>query len=616
MRVPVYSSKVAPQGLPGARVNVNAPIEAFGGGAANPEKALQGATTAVFDFAQRAYDEAQEVEAQAAEQQAVSLANDLQVKVSRLQGRNAGEASELVSKEWAQTRDLGRNLTGEYSRRFQERLAGRYEALNHQTELHVAGEFQKADDQETQSTIETEINSIKLNAFDERYISKGMQNLRETVTGHAGRRGYLTDKDGKESPVYKARVTEALSAAHGSVIEARLAAGQYYAAKSYFDKAKKAGEVTAQAQERIESALDNQAVVVEGNALWSKIIDSKDARFPNGEMNQEMILQKVETSGGLNPRRAEAVRNFVKGKMSEQFYFDNKANQQREHLFKSEVLRLKASNAPLEEIMPLAATFARGTSANTDMVDLAENQEFIRRLYSAEKPSSEQLNRAADIEDMIAFGQGDVNLGFLQSEKAQGKVTDTQFWDLRDKWRRSEGQEVKASVRGAKQQAIEVAKNRYRNQRDLNVFRQIFHEKSASLKTAEEIKDLATDLMSDDPSTQFSWPRPWGGYEKFKVIHERSEKENKALGEYYTSIGKDQTNQILNFYRTKEGVANAKTLDEFAKEMGGMDKLRAGSPANNAIQSIIEKNRKGDNIKLTPENVKRILKQFPTGITK
>lgn len=609
--VPVYQQQVQSTRTPDVRSNVQAPVEAFGGGQANTGfQGGQELVSSIAKVAQSAYDDAQEVEFQSNALKATKLRNELQTKVSELRGRDAGAASELIDKEWKKgIEGLGLNLTGRFSKEFEKDLGSQYESLRHQTELHIASQTREVDAQETKALVDTEIDTARGNAFDDAEIGASVARIQASLAAHARRNGVYFDKDGNESPIYKEAVTSALSKAHETVIQARLDAGQFYSAQNYFNEKKKAGEINSQFTERISNALENQAVVVEGDRIWKGIIDKPEMRMSGGDLNQQAVLDSVEAAKGMTPKRAEAVRSYLKARLGEQMVMEHQDRQNTDRLFVNEALKAKSEGRGLDYVMSLAPSFSR------DPKDLAEKQAEIRKLFSG--PENTDPVYFQDLEDKVKFGQAGKD-EIMEAWNA-GKIGTQQMQSLRDSWRTVLIKGVNEEEKLALDMVQADIKDSFGNDsKKISAFRALLRTRIQG-KQPWEIPIIANEMMGKVKGSGVKIPftnLEIGQKAEWKVDTDKRRAQNELMSSLSSTIGQEEFRAIQKGLNASEGTVDGDAINRFASSFGGVEKLKKGMPANNAIQSILRYNAKNPKKAqpITPATIQKVLNIYPDGV--
>lgn len=157
--VPRYSKPAVEQRpIPDSRTSTDLPVESFGGG-----RGLERATGAAHDLLEGAMDiyanekrKADEIAIRDADIATAELANDVERGVKNLKGKDAAGAADYANEAWQKGMDkIAPTLKNDNQRIAADRISrARRLQLDDATQVHMASEFKRYDNQQFQSAIE------------------------------------------------------------------------------------------------------------------------------------------------------------------------------------------------------------------------------------------------------------------------------------------------------------------------------------------------------------------------------------------------------------------------------------------------------------------------------
>jgi len=151
-------TQVAEAPLPTVRRQPLATEETFGGGASSQAvtTAFRGLAYEGARLALASQKGAAEVKAQEIDNQAGMLETDLQVGVSKMQGKDAFGAQEYLDKTWSEaTKKMVKDIQDPYTAGLvNKKLQARYQSLYKYTQVHTATEADNYDKQTTQGSVD------------------------------------------------------------------------------------------------------------------------------------------------------------------------------------------------------------------------------------------------------------------------------------------------------------------------------------------------------------------------------------------------------------------------------------------------------------------------------
>lgn len=243
---------VAPAPLPGVRVSPEAPLEAFGGGAANRQIDLAPVTELARNIFEDEKRKADQTAVLAAAGKASELETALTIRTKQRKGQDAFAAPDEVADEWTKaTGDIEKSLTTDTQRQaFAQIKSSHWRELNAAVQTHVAAERQQYDAQVTDTYLASERNAAIENYADPARVALAVENQQAAITDHLNRIYNRQIPPG----LLEQQKAGAASATFVGVIDRMLANENDLQAKAYYDRVK--DQIQGEARTKIEQALE------------------------------------------------------------------------------------------------------------------------------------------------------------------------------------------------------------------------------------------------------------------------------------------------------------------------------------------------------------------------
>jgi hypothetical protein len=592
--VPKYQEpRVQEQGLAGVRISPDVSPEAFGTGRSfdKMEQATQQLGGVAQGIAQEEKKKADQIAHIAADGAASKAQTDLQVSISKMEGRDAAAAPDYAQEQWKKTiQPIRDGLSNDDQKlAFDKSTAARWDEIYKHTQLHVAGQLKAYDDKETDSYIQTSRNAAVLNAGDDDKVSAELARQTDAVKTWAQRNGVY--KEGQPSPVYEAKLAQVLSNTHDDIIKAHLDAGNDQKAKDYFDAHKE--QMDAKDVLSATKAIEDGMATTRGKNAWEQV---KGIRLADGTPNEAKMREQVMAMPDLSEKEKEKAFDYVKTRASEDIANKNREDSARDRSFMNNVLNARKQGLPIDDAMKLVPRFG------VDTYDQATKADVVKKIYA---PPSDS--------DPATFIKTWERVQGNQATKAEiDAAKDNNLINVQD-WRhlREEYYKVNTEGKNADQKVMEerikaLADQQYgSNKLARENFLYDLHTSTRG-KSAEEKWKTANDKLKGDPETGI-----WGFFQssQWKTDIQKTDASNIAFGKLHEDLGRDVTNAIgqeaLYSGKEKWGVGD---VDAFAARYGGYDKIKSGTPVNNAAQSLLRRNQRA-----SPANIDAVLKRYPDG---
>lgn len=299
---------------------------------------------------------------------------------------------------------------------------------------------------------------------------------------------------------------------------------------------------------------------------------------------------------GLSRKEKDALWNYTKAKAGEddtqrrQWIISNDRN------FFNELYKYHDQlKKPLNEALKLAHIYGR------DAFDKGEKMRDIMRLYAEDEAAK---NNSEIPEIYLELWRG-VRFGEITSPEQinaaydNGLITKAHFYELR-----KDLDEIR--LNGIKEHENDVWKRiellAPKNAKRKAQFLLAVKEATKGM-SPEEAYEIAVNIKKKSFSTTI-WDDEAGEWETKTILKYKKEFESQginllSIAEFNRAFGPDVVDALGG---------TVKDVLEFAYEFGGPHNLRIGTPQNNAVRSLMALGQE-----VTPENVKIVLMQYPSG---
>lgn len=590
-------NQVKPEALPGTRVAVGSPADAFGGPSLEKVGAAgMAAGKDVTDYATQQQDMANQVAHLQADTAASQLQTQIQVGVSKMKGQDAFQAPDYADQQWKDgVAKIQDGLQGQTQRMaFAATASQRYQDLNKSVQLHVASESQNFVNQTVQSSIDQAHSSAVANAGDDAQVQQNIGIQSQAMEKWAQINGVPIDSD-----IYKQKLTTETSATMLGVIHARLQSGLDEPAQKFFDANKE--NMSAADILNAENALDASKVVGESSDLFDDIQSQKGFKFSDGSINGEAVRKYVMEQAkdeGTSDQKALKVLTQVKAMTAEynrDRYHQIAAN---ERDFANEVVQGRQQGMSLQDALKAAPKWGH------DAYDIAQKTAFINATYAP--PASTKAIAHEQLKEGVQ--DGSVQLADLDRSLEKGDINAEDWAGLRQLKLKTaaDGTDPQSKYNDSLINSM-AAKSIGNDKESLAQFKYVLGQKTQGMSPDQKLAVAQEELKKvPDPN---AWL--WGTVSKYKQDATQIEGKNTATGAMYEDIGFKQAQAISSGLTGQSGrAANpAEHVQAFATSLGlKYEDLKIGQPANNAIQSLTAKG-----FPVTPKNVQWVLHKNKDG---
>lgn len=589
--VPKYNAPdVQEQVAPSVRAGSPASLEAFGGGTAisQPMEAAQKDLGIAGDLVQQHIHAADQIAVTDADNKLGQLKSDTMYDPAKgyfkQQGKDAlaslGDYQQQFSKG---VQDISDSLNPRQQLMFRQKAAAQTTDMNVMMQRHAAQQSLAYDTQVTDASLHNYANQAVLNYQEPGAIDSAIDNQKQTIMQHAQRNGISDEQT-------QATISQITSKTRTDVIQRMLANGDTDTAQSYYDANK--DKLTGSDATGLEKSLHASQVLSSSLSAWN---DVKGMALADGKPNEAKMEASVMARDDLNPEDKQKVAAFVKAKASELNSNISKQRESNERDFLNTVSGIKQDGGTVDDAMKQIDKFA------VDDYDRVQKTTAALKVFAPKEQSDPQayMKLWEGTQDGTAQGQ-DIDKGL-----SDNKVSVADWRSLKEQLYKGDIEGHSPQVKQAYDRAKLFAEDQISDKEKLNQFMYDLHQ-SAVGKSPDQIVSMAQDKLKKDPSSgSFSiFQDP-----QWKTDLDKRDAQSTAWGKAYTDVGKSETLAIGQGMSMLQKTPFApKDIDTFANQLGGYDAIKAGTPANNAIKSLIKARQS-----VTPNNVKAVLQKFHDG---
>lgn len=592
--VPRYDSpqiRTAP--LPGVRATPNAPEEAFGAGPSFDRLVDTGMR--IFEEEKRKADQVAVMDAdrRLAEME-TSLQYDPNTGAMNRKGKDVLGIPDEVKEKWDKgVQEIGKSLSdGTQRAAFTQRVAARWPSLNGNIQRHVSSEISNYDTQATSSFIDNEREAAVANFLDPRRMDLSISRQKDALDQHAQRNGLPKEWIRENAAKYE-------SATRRAVIARMLDADMNEAAKARFESDK--GFFTAGDLSAVKDAVDRGAFRDEAVKTWDAVSGPKFL-FPDGTFDVEKQRENIFSSD-MPTERKERIFDYVKARSDEARVSLARKRDGIDRAFLNDLYATKKAGATLDDALKLAGKYGY------DAYDMGVKEKAARDLYTTPGITDpavymalwENIRSKTSTRDEIdnAFTGGSINRQDWEGLRKE-------FWNSQFSGETPAEKDMRERVKMLAEATFGTekdAKGLKKADEFLYTVRQV-----GQGKTPEEQWKIANDLLQKTVVK----PRPFWFDKKapaWEVELAKDDAQNAAWGQLNAYMGAETLKAIgrsaMVAGKSSWGLPD---VQSFVNEVGGPDAVKAGAPANNAVQSLVRHGRL-----VTPDAVRKVLEVYRDG---
>lgn len=582
-------------GIPNVHLGADAPIDAFGGG--STLSALGDATEKVgqsaLDIATEQKQKADQIAFMSADGQLSALQTQLQVNTSKMLGKDAMGAPDYVQQQWSDgVQQIQDGLSNDSQRMaFARSTNSRWDELNKSVQVHVAGQMQQFDDNETSAYLATSRNAAVLNSDDDDKIQSELDRQKAVLSEWADRKGIPQD-----SPIFTDKLTDQISGTNAQVISARLDKDDpdnVAQAQDYFDAHK--DQMNASDVLTAQKAIESAETASMGMAAWNQVSGMK---LSNGMPDEASMESSIMSRDDLSDERKLSIIQFVKARAKEQVVQNNMEDASNDRDFMNSAIQARQQGVSLQDALKLPSQFAK------DDYDQANKSDAIQKIYAP--PSESDPNTYLHLWSSIQGGTADKQA--INDALSKNQINVKDFRDLQEEYYKNVNEGKNPITQEAWKRVDAMADSQFGSDRQSKEqFMYALHTQTQGQPPEQIINSAQANLKSVPGSGIFG--SDFFGTTKWKADVQRLDAQNTAWGKVYGDVGADTTKAIgAGALYTGKPSWGLNDVDSFAQSFGGYNNIKTGTPANNAMQSLMKRGQL-----VTPANVKAVLDKYSDG---
>lgn len=586
---------VQQQGIPNVRIGADASVDAFGGGQSltNLGDATQGVLKEASDIAGDAKQKSDQIAFMSADSQASALQNQIQINSSKMLGKDAMGAPDYAQQQWADgIQKIQEGLNNQDQQMaFSRSASSRWDELNKSVQVHVSGQMQAFDDNETSSYLTTSRNSAVLNSDDDDKINAELDRQKAVLSEWAARKGIPQD-----SAIYNEKLTDQISGTNAQVIAARLdndSADNVANAKEYFDAHK--DEMNASDVVAAQKSIDSAETATLGMAAWNEVGGLK---LSNGMPNEQAMENKIMARDDISDAKKLGIVQFVKARAKEQVVQNNMEDASNDRDFMNQAIQARQQGVSLQDALKIPSQFAK------DDYDQANKAKAIETIYAP--PSDSDPHTFLNLWTGVQAGTAQKSA--IDNALQNNQINVKDYRDLQEKYYESVNEGKNPVEQEAWKRVDSMALDKFgTDQVSKDNFLYSLRVQTQGQPPEQLIKSAQDSLQSVPGSGIFG--TNFFGTTKWKADVQRLDAQNTAWGKVYGDVGSDTTKAIgAGALATGRPSWGLNDVDSFAQSFGGYDNIKTGTPANNAMQSLMKRGQL-----VTPANVKAVLDKYSDG---
>jgi hypothetical protein len=345
---------------------------------------------------------------------------------------------------------------------------------------------------------------------------------------------------------------------------------------------------------RFDQELDGKQLDDTRQAVWNHV---ESFELSNGDPD-EAKMQAHVMALDLPTDKKEKIWDYVKARAGEQMQQQKLEDAAQDNSFLNQVYQVKKQGGTLTDALKLVPQYGGDNSTQ------AERQAAATKIFTTRTQTDPQTY--VDLWEGVKSG----SLGKAEIYKAyaQEKLSGSDFRQLIETKFNTLHKDDEFMQKEMMERVKELADATYPTSRKQDKAQFLYTVLTESRgKTPQETWKAANDLLKGDPNTGFH-----GFFEspQWKTDAKTSDAQNLMWGQLHSDIGSKAVSAIGQGAMFK-GAKNfgVQDIQGFADALGGYEKIKAGTPANNAINSLIQHKKV-----VTPETVKAVLSKHPDGV--
>jgi hypothetical protein len=353
------------------------------------------------------------------------------------------------------------------------------------------------------------------------------------------------------------------------------------------------GQIEPKIYDSAMQDIKKKELLDKGIAIYNSLKGMKGGDGYPDEMRMKAAVEKLP---GLNSDEREQMVSYVLAKAGEDRQLIMQHRSAQEQAFMNQISAIKQKGGGLDAALMLTSKYGYDNYSKEKLKDAAE------KFFSAEghtdptiymnlwKGVQEKTIKEEEIDKAMKLGQ--ISASKWQELK-KDYYTKTYTQEEKNIWDRIE---VLANTK--------YDKSRDKEKRDAFLLEV---KEAAAGKSPEDTWKIANDKLKD---VKVGWIRT---EKQFEIDTKSKEAKMLAFGTINEDLGGADVVKAIGqgVMATGKKELSLQDIEEFGKQLGGYGKLKAGTPVNNAIRTLMA-NKKMVNVK----NINLLLEKYPEGIVK
>jgi hypothetical protein len=356
-------------------------------------------------------------------------------------------------------------------------------------------------------------------------------------------------------------------------------------------------DMSAEAYQKQAKAIDGKVFENKRSGIYSDVLSRM--KLSDGEPDFARIEKTIRSSSAFNEKEKEDLNTYAKSRAMEDMQNFHRSEKDTLNRFENDIIGNKKKGMTLDDALKTAGKYGR------DEKDIKDKEDIARKLYTDPSMKSDPDTYLKLYENNQ---KGNSSKSEIKQAFADNKISASDYIGLNKGFLTSKLGEGKKEDALAHERIKILAKEKFGNdQTKSNEFMYAVNTLGQG-KSAEEKIAIANAQLKDvvvSPGWLFDSKDA-----AYKITNKQTDAASAANASFREAIGHEEMNAIGKGVMRNPGATSwgISDVDNFAKEFGGIDGIKKGTPAGNAITSL-----KNLNKPVTAQNIKDILKVHNDG---
>ena len=350
--------------------------------------------------------------------------------------------------------------------------------------------------------------------------------------------------------------------------------------------------VTPEFYQKLDKVVEGKRFDTLRSTMWDSSF--KNMKLSDGNINLARVEKSIKESK-FTPDQQAKLYDFAQAKAGELRQQKTQLAAAENDSFYNDFAKTKARNVPLEEALKVAGKHGG------DAWDVSQREDFIKKAYSTPVKTDPEVYLATweKVQD------GVITKEELRDTWKNNNISNDDFEALsKDLFKRQSTGEGDKGMDRIKLLAAEKFNQYDKLEKDQYLYEMA--QATRGMKPEQKLAYAQDALQKVVTSTGTLWDtkKP-----KYQVDLMKRDANSEAWGAIYNDIGAKEVEAIIKGQARKGATSfGIDDVDKIASALGGYESMKVGTPANNAMKSLI-KNNKPVNV----ENIRALLQQRPDG---